>query len=576
MLTITALLFGCSNLLVGKHASGTGSPQIAYTSDAGFQYGGMGLYPAANHTPGTRRQIYDEDSGAYAGEIPEAAHTYNAVAYHGGMNEHQLAISETTFGGLASLGGQGGLIDYGTLMDLALQRCTTAREAIRFIDAILREHGYASSGESISIADTEEAWLMELVSKGKGQKGAVWVAMRVPDDGVCAHANQARITTWPRDDPGSAMWANDTVSFAVSRGLYPADADPLAFSFSDAFDPVDFAGARLCDARAYNMLAQVAADPAFAPSHLDYAQGRNLTNRMPLFVTAKGGKGAVTRNTTSWLMRTRFAGTWFDERADVGAGPFHAEFRQSPSLWSSGGAHYTNERTVGVQYNAFHFVATPRADVPAPVGGVLWWGADDQSFAARFPAYAASAAIPETWREGPTQNRTVFKLRSSHWAFTAVAHLAYSRWSAVHPIVQQRIVDTERRYAADLAAMDATALQLLETEGAESARAALTNFTVAHGDALVDEWVALFGELFVRFSDGFDASAIPRAPPVPGAPPYTPGGTATVDIKSVGYDDAWYARIAKDAPEHYRVPDSGTGALLLNPALSTDRLKFIM
>jgi dipeptidase len=216
---------------------------ISYTSDAGFQYGAMGHYPAADHVAGTMRDVFNEDSGSYSGQIPEAAHTYNAIAYHGGMNEHQLAISETTFGGLHSLGGQKGIIDYGSLMDLALQRCKTAREAITFMTGILAEYGYSSSGESFSIADTTEVWLMEVVSKGVGEKGVVWVARKVPDDGACSHANQARIRTWPRDD--TSMWANDTISFAVKKGLYPKDADPLAFSFSDTFAPVDFAGARL-------------------------------------------------------------------------------------------------------------------------------------------------------------------------------------------------------------------------------------------------------------------------------------------------------------------------------------------
>ena len=381
----------CSNLLIGKDTSGTGSPQIAYTSDAGFQYGAsttahrchachclphreyltasltaasltaasrtaasrtaasrtaasrtaaslaaVGHYAGGRHAPGTMRDVYNEDSGAYTGQIPEAALTFNALAYHGGMNEHQLAISETTFGGLGSLGGQGGLIDYGTLMDLALQRCKTAREAITFIDSILKEHGYASSGESISIADTTEVWLLEIVSKGAGERGVVWVARRVPDDSACSHANQARIRTWPRD-PDQAMWANDTVAFAVRKGLYPKDADPLEFSFSDTFCPVDFSGARLAEARAYNMLKEITDDPGFASQYLDYAQGYNLTNRMPLFVRAKA---PVSVNDTSWLMRTRFEDTWFDERKDVGAGPYHAEYRARPLLWKSGGKQY--------------------------------------------------------------------------------------------------------------------------------------------------------------------------------------------------------------------------------------------
>ena len=536
----------CSNMLVGRSASASGSPQIAYTSDAGFQYGGMGHYPAADHPAGTMRDVFNEDSGAYSGQIAEAPHTYNAVAYHGGMNEHQLAISETTFGGLAALHGQKGLIDYGTLMDLALQRCRTAREAIRFIGEILSEYGYASSGESISIADATEVWLMELVSKGAGEKGVVWVARKVPDDSACSHANQARIRTWPRDDK-VAMWANDTVSFAVKKGLYPEDADPLQFSFSDTFCPVDFAGARLAEARVYNMLKEVTDDPSFASDYLSYAQGYNLTNRMPLFVKAKA---PLTVNDTSWLMRTRFTGTWFDERKDVGAGASHAEYRQRPLMWTSNGTKFVNERTVGVQQNAFHFVANPRVEYTnTPIGGVIWSGCDDQSLAVRFPAYASSTALPPTWIEGPTQNRTVFKMRSSHWAFNMVANFAYAHWETVLPVVQAKIVATEASFASELAAMDATAKALLHGPGGSRAKAieALTAFTVRTGDDLVDEWNAFFGELFVRFSDGFDASAKPRSAKQTIEPTYIKGGTSTVDVQEKGYS----ADVSASAPDSY-------------------------
>ena len=558
----------CTNLLIGKDASGTGSPMIAYTSDAGWQYGAMGHYPAATHPPGTLRTIINEDSGAYAGQIPEAEQTFNALAYHGGMNEHQLAIGETTFGGLAILGGQQGLIDYGSLMDLALQRCKTAREAIVFMDSILNQYGYASSGESFSIADTSEVWLLEIVSKGPGERGAVWVAQKVPDDSVGAHSNHARIRTWPRD-AAIAMWANDTVDFAVRKGLYPEDADPMDFSFSDVFCPVDFVGARLGEARAYNMLKEVADDPAFAAKYLDYAQGYNLTNRMPLFVRASR---KISLNDTAWLMRTRFEGTWFDERKDVGAGPYHAEYRVRPLLWQSGGKKYTHERTVGVQQNAFHFVATPRGGMPAPLGGVLWMGCDDQSLAVRFPAYAASTAIPSTWIETPTQNRTVFKMRSSHWAFNLISNLAYTRWNEIAPVVQQRIVETEERFARELATMDALAASLIAAGNTTAAVRALTDFTVQTGDGLVDEWNSFFGELFVRFSDGFVASQLPRSAPVPTAPDYTPGGTSTVSVEEGGYDQAWYDRIAAEAGDKYHVPQE---VLLIDPRLSTDRLKYM-
>jgi hypothetical protein len=347
-------------------------------------------------------------------------------------------------------------------------------------------------------------------------------------------------------------------------------------------------------------------DPSFASDYLSYAQGYNLTNRMPLFVKAKA---PLTVNDTSWLMRTRFTGTWFDERKDVGAGASHAEYRQRPLMWTSNGKKFVNERTVGVQQNAFHFVANPRVEFTnTPIGGVIWSGCDDQSLAVRFPAYASSTALPPTWIEGPTQNRTVFKMRSSHWAFNMVANFAYAHWETVLPVVQAKIVATEATFASELATMDAKARALLHGPGGSSAKAieALTAFTVRTGDDLVDEWNAFFGELFVRFSDGFDASAKPRSAKQTISPTYMKGGTSTVDVQENGYSadvsgsapdsssslcvryracinlrlgpvcnfaTQWYARIVEDAGGKYHIPASIEE--VLDHRLSTDRLQFL-
>eukprot|EP01062_Namystynia_karyoxenos_P031568 TRINITY_DN23419_c0_g1_i1.p1 TRINITY_DN23419_c0_g1~~TRINITY_DN23419_c0_g1_i1.p1 ORF type:complete len:570 (+),score=157.83 TRINITY_DN23419_c0_g1_i1:77-1786(+) len=561
---LAAVLSGaeaCTNLLISARASETGSPQIAYTSDEGAEFGALRHYPAADHPPGTMRDIWDQDSGRYLGQIPEAAHTYNVVGYTGGMNEHQLAIGETTFGGLKSLQGQeGALVDYETLMTLALQRARTAREAIRVMDELVQKYGYASSGESFSIADTKEVWIMEMIGKGPGEKGAVWVARLVPDGWACSHANQARIRTWPRDT-SVALWADDVVSFAKRKGLYPADADPLKFSFSDTFAPVDFFGARMGEARAWSILKELSDDPGFGDRYLDYAQGYNVSNRMPLFVRTSR---AVAVNESMWLMRNRFTGTWFDERNDVGAGPFHAEYRQRPLLWHAEGKTYVNERTVGVQQNAWHMFAMPRADVPAPIGGILWFGVDDQSLSVRTPVYASSTAVPSSWqRDIGRVDRTHFSFNSADWVFNLVSNFAYSRWSAVYPVVQERIVATENAHWRGVFAADKAAIEILKNEGAAAATAYLTNFSVTTAEKLVQDWLVFFGELFARFRDGFDCQY---------QKPAGPKDIPAASCAEPGYDDAWRGRIVADAGAHYRGRNA-SGPDLVDARLHDSRRK---
>ena len=337
---------GCTNILVSRGASADNSTQLSYNADSGSLYGSLGHYPAADHPPGALREIWDWDGSFYLGSIPEVSHTYNVV---GNANEHGLIIGETTFGGLEALGGAGtgAIMDYGSLIWVTLQRAKTARAAIAIMDSLCQTYGYASEGESFSIADGEEVWLMELIGKGK-EKGAVWVAQRVPEGYIGSTANQARITTFPRDDPANCLFAKDVVSFAQSHGLFPKDASEASFSFSDTYDPVTFGGVRLGEARVWNIF-QPASGGAFG-EYLDYAQGKNLSHRMPLFARVAH---KLTVNDTMELMRTHFEDTWFDTRGlsrdDVGAGSGNSAYRWRPLQWSSGGKHYVNERTVGVQ-----------------------------------------------------------------------------------------------------------------------------------------------------------------------------------------------------------------------------------
>eukprot|EP00740_Mantoniella_antarctica_P004831 CAMPEP_0181358498 /NCGR_PEP_ID=MMETSP1106-20121128/5548_1 /TAXON_ID=81844 /ORGANISM="Mantoniella antarctica, Strain SL-175" /LENGTH=678 /DNA_ID=CAMNT_0023471475 /DNA_START=382 /DNA_END=2418 /DNA_ORIENTATION=+ len=451
------MTMACTNILVSPGASEDGSTLLAYNADSGALYGSLGHYPAATHLPNATRDVWDWDDSVFLGTIPEAAQTLNVI---GNANEAGVVIGETTFGGLPSLDsrGSGGVMDYGSLIWIALQRARTCRAAIHVIDRLVQRHGYASDGESFSCVDGKEAWLMELIGKGAHEKGAVWVASKVPDGAILAHANQARTTTFVRDDPDTVMFSPDVVSFARKIGRYPAAAPDAAFDFSAAYDPVTFSGARHGEARVWDIYRHVAG-PEAMDKYIDYARGFNLTNRMPLFVypvvadaaapaaaasatvaaaaaattvavtaaaapatatdasvaasagggnvaaSAGGGKKLSVEDVMR-IMRTRFEGTWFDtrgvSRADVGAGSGHSAYRWRPLIWhaSTGSAdsatsgEFVNERTVATQQTAWNFVAASRPWLPGPIAAVQWWAPDDSATSLRVPIYGGATKVP--------------------------------------------------------------------------------------------------------------------------------------------------------------------------------------
>jgi dipeptidase len=400
---------GCSNLLIPAGSSTDGSTIISYSADSGNLMADVSHWPAADHAPGDVREIYSWDFGTYLGAIAQPAHTYNVV---GNTNEFQLTIGETTFGGLDDLNCEQGLgvcseqgcIDYGQLIWVTLQRAKTAREAIATLDTLMQTYGYASSGESFSIADPTEVWMMEIIGKGKYAKGTVWVAVRIPDGHVAAHANQARIRTFARDEPDSVLYAEDVVDFARSVGLYNgSDAD---FSYSDTYDPVTFEGARFCEARVFTFFQSVADPAVHMEQYLDYVQGYNLSNRMPLYVKA-GHKISV--NETMWHMRNHFEGTWFDPRGDVGAQAWHGPNRLGEDLvWDYQDVSYVNERPIGTQYAAWNFVGVQRSSQKY---SVLWFGADDSTFSLHTPFYGAASRVPPAWDGATCTGRDLCRAR---------------------------------------------------------------------------------------------------------------------------------------------------------------------
>jgi dipeptidase len=324
----------CTDLLVTPGASADGSATIAYNADSVTLYGVLYHYPRTEGRGGQMRDIYEWDTGKYLGQIKEVNYTYNVV---GNSNEHGLVIGESTFGGVPELSGikqqqaLGAILDYGSLIYITLQRAKTALEAIHTMDSLLNEYGYASSGESFSISDRSGVvWMMELIGRGDtyGKLGAVWVATRIPDGYVAAHANQARTTTFPRDDPENCLYAEDVVDVAVHYGLFSASADPKDFSFSDVYNPVGFVNARMSEARVWSIFSAIAdQDGSFQKQYQDYALGSNTKNRMPLYIKPYA-KLSVTD--VMKLMNSHYEGTEMDPTLDNGAGIFASPYRSRP------------------------------------------------------------------------------------------------------------------------------------------------------------------------------------------------------------------------------------------------------
>ena len=552
-LTAVALpsAFGCSNFLVSKGATEDDSTHVAYNSDGQSFYGYMTslprVKPAADGAAPRERKIYEFGTGVYMGSIPEAERTYNVI---GNMNEKQVSIGETTFDGLSSLASQpGAIIDYYSLMWLALQRSATAREAIMTMDALTKEHGYASTGESFSIADPNEVWHMDFIGKGPGETGAVWVAVRLPEGTVGGHANQARIRTWDWKDTSGALFSPDVVSFAVRKGLYPASARAEDFSFADVFDPITVIGARLCEARVWDLFRHVAG-PSFGAQFLDHAQGANLTNRMPLFVKVQQ---KLSLNDTMWQMRSHYEGSWFDDREELGAGPYHSPYRARPVTFESGGKQYAFNRNIGYVGTFFHFINHARGGNPA--GGVTWFGVDDASLSVRVPMYGVTSKAPQTYAYGNGDTST-FKWRAAFWAFNTVANFAYARHSVVGAEVQRRIVETESRLLDAVAATDRQAAGIVRTKGQAAAEAFLSNFSTSTADAVVDEWVALFPELMTLFRDGLVVDLPAPKPAQPEDQPPPP------ECTSPGYDAEWYQRVvaATGDSDRYLLPTQGNAS----------------
>ena len=483
----------CTNFIVTRGASTDGSVMVTYAADSHALYGALYHTPGGKYKSGAMLPVYEWDTGRYLTDIPQVKETWSTI---GNMNEHSLIIGETTYGGRPELEDSTGRMDYGSLIYITLQRARTAREAIGVIAELADTYGYASSGESFSIADPNEAWIMELIGKGckldkKGRntrKGIVWVARRIPDGYVSAHANQARITTFPKDDPENCLYSPDVISFAREMGYYDGpDAD---FSFCDAYAPLDFGAMRACEARVWAFFRTVADD---MDRYTDYAMGHNKDNRMPLWVKPRA---KVSPKTVFDCMRDHYEGTPMDMTADIGAGGHNCPYRWRPMEFEVDGVKYVNERATATQQTGFWFVAQARPGVTNDMG-ILWFGVDDAATSCLTPIFCSAQEVPECFREG-NGSMLEYSPTSAFWLFNRTTNFAYMRYDMISADIRKVADKWENDMLRNVQALNAKVGKM--SPGAR--RGYLTELSVSTAQQLFDRWQKLNGYLLVKYMDG--------------------------------------------------------------------------
>ena len=542
----------CTNVIITPGASADGSSMVSYAADSHTLYGELYFTPAGRFRPGAMLDIREWDTQRPLGSIAQAASTYQTV---GNMNEHQLIIAETTWGGREGLSDPAGIMDYGSLIYVTLQRAKTAREAIETIVELANTYGYPSSGETFSIADTEEAWIMDLVGKGADDKGIVWVARRIPDGYICAHANQARITTFPLDDPENCLYAPDVIRFAREKGWF--DGEDAEFSFRDAYNPLNFGGARGCEARAWSAF-NILCDGTFtyeengrevsrpADDWLEFAMGYDLDGEMPLFVKPSR---KITMKDVADVMRDHFEGTPMDMTQDIGAGGNGLPYRWRPMDFEWEGSVYTNERAIATQQTGFWFVAQSRGSLPDEVGALLWFGCDDAATSYLTPIYVSTSEVPECLRVG-NGDMLHYSPTSQFWMCNRVANACYRMYDQMAPVARKAADDFELRQMNEVVPQtDAKAAALIAEGKVKKAKKFLTEYTVETAQQQFLAWTALEELLLVKFIDGNvkaqaeDGSFLHSE--------YSEG--IPEGLAQPGYTDIWKEAVVKDNGEILKV-----------------------
>lgn len=569
----------CTNFLITKGASTDGSTMISYAADSHVLYGELYHWAAATYPQGTMLDIYEWDTGKFLGQIPQVDSTWNVV---GNMNQWQLAIGETTYGGLEGMADETGIMDYGSLIYITLQRAKTAREAIYTIVKLVEEFGYHSEGESFSIADPNEIWILEIIGKGtkmvtdkqgktyNANKGALWVARRIPDGYVSGHANQARITTFPLagkkvtnsitsknldkiyNPEVETIYAHDLITFSKENGYYEGPDEK--FSFSDVYNPVDFGGARFCDLRVWTMFNKVVSG---MDQYWGYATGRDIkrvkpyvkgqpqtpecfpTNRMPLWVLPNK---KVSLEDMFGFMRDHLEGTELDMSKDVGAGPFECPYRWRPMTWSIDGKDYIHERCVATQQTGFSFVTQSRSWTPLEIGGIIWWGVDDADGTVYCPMYSCITKIPTCFAVG-NGSMSEFSETSAFWIFNQVNNFAYTKYNMIHPEIAAKQQEYESNWITKSVPSADRASQTLFNSNKKYAIEHLTKFSNNEASSLVKEWKDFYKHLFVKYLDGNLNTPTQK----PKGYNYYP-----IDSQHPKYNDAFYRLIIEKTGDQFK------------------------
>ena len=526
----------CTNFIVGKKASADGSVICTYNADDYGLFINLCHYPAGTHPKGTMRKIFNWDTNKYQGVIPEAPQTYNVI---GNINEFQVSIAETTYGGREEMEDSTGILDYGSLIYLALQRSKTAREAIQVMTTLAQTYGYNSGGETFTICDPNEAWIMEMMGKGPGSKGVVWVALRVPDDAICAHANQSRITKFNMNDKANVLYSKDVVSFARSKGWFTGkDKD---FSWRDTYAKPTFGGRRFCDARVWSFFNHFAND---FDKYLPWALGKDKdAEDMPLWIIPNK---KVSVQDVMACMRDHYENTPLAlDSSSVGGGVWEMPYRPTPLRFKVDGKNYFNERPVSTQQTAFSYVAQLRSWLPREVGGVLWFGNDDGNMVAYTPIYCGNTTQPECYNT-PGADAVTFSDKNAFWVCNWVSNMVYPRYNQMFPTLKEVRDSLENSYFANQLAIEKQAVALYNTDKAK-AISLLNQYSNDKAQQMLHHWKDLVVRLIVKFND------MTVKPEKNGVFVRTPEGTGAA-VKRPGFSNAFARKLIKETGDKYECP----------------------
>ncbi len=521
-LLIAKLSISCTNFIVTKGASKDGSTMLFYTCDGQFLYH-LKYYPVRDYKPGDSTEYRNWRTGI-SGKIKDARHTFATLGFQ--MNEYQVSIGETTFTGREELINKSKFLQYFDLMHIALQRAKTARQAVEVMTRIVDTYGYGSEGESFSITDPNQAWILEMIGTGNGGKGAVWVALKIPDGMVCAHANMSIIGEFPLDDPENCVYSKNVISFAIEKGYYdPGSGRP--FRFNEVYNPINPNKLKYCETRVWRLFSKAA--PSLNLSS-DYCRGIRGAKRYPLWI--KPDKKLSLKDVIN-IVRDHYEGTSFDMTKGLEAGPFGTPKRNSPLSWQLDSVKYSWERPISIYYASFSFIAQSRSWLPNPLGGIVWFGEDDNYTTCYVPLYCGINKIPQCFSNGDIKT---FSWDCAWWVFNFVSNYANLKYSYMIKDIQKVQNELENKFIAHQDSVEKIAVNLYNNNNNEALTKFLTDYSLSQSKIVLKKWTKLSYNLISKYNDGFVKKNNSRYG------------------KNVGYPDEWERKIIKAEPNKFKIP----------------------